>query len=173
MGVLELASAGAGIIGGISGAIGSRAAAGREQRLIADREAANNAWYNRNYYGDYLSSAESQNAIKRVKDTLTELSKQNRARAVVAGGTPERAIAETAALGRSVTDMMGDLAARGSEYRRQADLQKQQLDAGTDARRAAIASGQQTANAELMQSGINLLMNGLSGIDNKKNNRAI
>lgn len=165
MSIIAGISAGVGAAGAIAGMFGSRAAARRQQREISKQEAKNEAWYNRNYYGDYLNSVEAMNAIQRVNDTLRERSQAARARQVVTGGTPEQAVAQEAENTKSVTALMGNLAAQGDAYRREADARKLGLDAQTGGMRQAIASGQQGANAQLMSAGLNAVMNGLSQFD--------
>lgn len=67
--MLGLVNAGIGLASGIMGGIKSGKATKRQQ-LINSQEAKNEAWYNRNYYQNYLDSSESRAAIKRVEDTM-------------------------------------------------------------------------------------------------------
>lgn len=156
---------GVGALGALGGMLGSRAAARRQKRELEKQAARNEAWYNRNYYGDYLNSVEAMNAINRVRDTFAERARQARARSVVAGATPEMGVAETAAQAKGVAELMGNLAAQGDAYRRDVDARKQQMDAGISGARQAIAERQQGAQASLMSAGLNAVMNGLSQFD--------
>lgn len=165
MSIIAGISAGIGALGALGGVLGSRSAAKRQQRALENQEANNEAWYRRNYYGDYLNSVEANNAIRRVKDTLAERSKAARARQVVAGGTPEQAIAAEQEYAKSVADVMGNLAAQGDAYRREVDARKAQMDANVGGHRQAIASQQQAANASLMGAGLRAVMSGLSQFD--------
>lgn len=165
MSVLGAISAGVGLAGSIAGALGSRSAARRQRRLLDKQRAANEAWYARNYYGDYLNSVEAMNAMRRVNDTIRERSQAARARAAVTGATPEQSVAIEAANGRNVADLMGNLAAQGDAYRRHVDERKQQMDAGVNSAAAGIAEAQQGANAQLMSAGLRSVMNGLSQFD--------
>lgn len=165
MSIIAGISAGIGALGALGGMFGSRRAAEREQRELENRAAKNEAWYHRNYYGDYLNSVEATNAIRRVKDTLAERSQMARARQVVAGGTPEQAVAAEQEYAKSMADVIGNLAAQGEAYKRDVDARKAQMDAEVGGQRQAIASQQQAANASLMGAGLNAVMSGLSQFD--------
>ena len=88
----------AGIGSTIYGAVKQSQAAKKEEALMAKQAAANEAWYNRNYYQDYLNTVGAQNAIKRYRDLLAEQTKEARARQVITGGTPEQAQAVAEAI---------------------------------------------------------------------------
>ena len=165
MSIIAGISLGMGAAGALAGALGARKQAREREREIAKQEARNEAWYNRNDYGDYLNTVEAMNAVRRVNDTLRERSLAARARQVVAGGTPEIAVAQEAENARGVADLMGSLAAQGDAYRRDVDARKQQLDAQVSGARQAIADNRQAANAGLMSAGLRSVMNGLSQFD--------
>jgi len=61
---------GASLIGGVMGASKAAKAANAQQQMLNQQRNKNEAWYNRNYYQNYLDSKEAQAAIKRVEDTL-------------------------------------------------------------------------------------------------------
>lgn len=159
---LGLIGLGVGLAGAGAGFLGSKAAARRQKREVEKQEAKNEAWYNRNYYGDYLNSLEALNAIRRVNDTMRERGQAARARQAVTGGTAEQAIATEAENNRSVADLMGNLAAQGDAYRRDIDAKKLNMDAQTSGMRQSIANGQQQANAQLASAGLNAMLNGMS-----------
>lgn len=165
---LGLIGLGVGLAGTGAGILGSRKAAKRQKEELKKQGAANEAWYNRNYYGDYLNSVEAQNAIRRVSDTLRERSQAARAREAVTGATPEQTIAQEAESGRTVADIMGNLAAQGAAYRRDVDARKLQMDNALSAQRQAIAGQQQGANAALMSAGLQTAINSISQFDIKK-----
>ena len=68
-----------GLASGIAGGIKSAKAAREQQRLIDEQESKNNAWYNRNYYQNYMDSSEAQAAMKRVENTLKKQNQEARA----------------------------------------------------------------------------------------------
>ena len=94
----------AGLASGIFGGIKSAKAAREQQRLINEQEAKNEAWYNRNYYQNYMDSAEAQAAMKRVENTLKKQTQEARATAAVTGETPEAAIAQQQANNEILSD---------------------------------------------------------------------
>ena len=93
------------------------------KRLFDNTRAAEQAWYKRNYYNDYLNSSMARAAIKRVEDTLSRNARQNRAHAVIAGGTPEYSLAASAEGLRSMDSLLTDLASRESQRRQSVDSQ--------------------------------------------------
>ncbi len=158
--LLGVASAASGVAGAIFGSKEQREAAREQRRLLAEQRARNEAWYNRNYYEDYLNSVGAQNAMKRVRDWWSKENRQARARAAVSGGTPEQAAAVAEAGGRAMADTMGNLAAQGEANKRAVDAQKAQMDANVAAQEAAIADARQQAGANLLSNGINLAVSG-------------
>lgn len=93
------------------------------QRYIDNARAAEQAWYRRNYYNDYLNSSMARAAIKRVEETLSKNARRNRAYAAIGGATPEYSLAASAEGLRSMDGLMTNLAAAESDRRRNADLQ--------------------------------------------------
>lgn len=119
---------GAGLAGGIMGGIKSSKAAKAQQKLIDQQRAKNDAWYNRNYYQNYLDSKEAQSAIKRVEDTMRRRKQEAQATAAVTGGTQEAVLAQEENDQKLMGDVVGNLAARGDAIKRQVDAQKQAMD---------------------------------------------
>ena len=78
---------GASLIGGVMGASKAAKAANAQQQMLNQQRNKNEAWYNRNYYQNYLDSKEAQSAIKRVEDTLRRRNQEAQATAAVTGGT--------------------------------------------------------------------------------------
>lgn len=148
----------------VSGIFGSRRAARRQKRLLADQKARNEAWYARNYYSDTLNSVGAQNAMKRVRDWWSKEARQARARQAISGGTPEQAAAVAEAGSEAMADTMGNLAAQGEAQKRAADAQKLQMDAEVAAQESAIEEARQQAGANLIENGANLAMAGLSSM---------
>ena len=76
---------------GVKGLFRDKQAGAR--RALANTRAAEQAWFNRNYYNDYLNNSIARAAMKRVENTLSRNSRQNRAYAAVSGATPEMLLA--------------------------------------------------------------------------------
>lgn len=152
---------------GIFGAAEQRKAAREQRRELARQRAANDAWYKRNYYQDYLNTVEAQNALKRYRNAWAEQTQQARARQAVTGGTPEQAQALAEAGGEAMGDMIGNLAAAGQQNRQAIDAQKLAMDANLSQQQAAIAEAEQQAGANLINSGIAVATSALQGYEPK------
>lgn len=162
------------IIGGVAGLAGSligagaqRRAARKQEKELAKQRAANEAWYKRNYYQDYLNTVEAQNALKRVENAWAERTREARARQAVAGGTPEQAVAVAEAGGEAMGDMVGNLAAQGAQNKAAIDAQKLQMDANISAQESALAEAREQAGANLLSNGIGVAASALQGMDLK------
>lgn len=170
MSILGLVGAGVGLASGLFGGSQASKAAKKQERLINEQEAKNEAWYNRNYYQNYLDSSESRAAIKRVEDTMKKRNQQAQATAAVTGGTPESVLAQQENDQKLMSDTVGNLAAR-------ADARKEQIDAVNQQNQQNIANarmGQYQANesggSQLMGNGLGLIGSALSmyNFDKKK-----
>ena len=84
-------------------------AANKQRRMLSDAKAEEDAWFRRNYYGNYLDSSMARAALRRVEKTLHRANNQNRARAVVAGETPELALARNEQGLRSMENVIGNI----------------------------------------------------------------
>lgn len=167
MSVIGAIGAAAGLAGSLFGASQQRKAAREQRREMARQRAANNAWYARNYYQDYLNTVEAQNAVKRYRDAWAEQNREARARQAVTGGTPEQAQAVAEAGGEAMGNMMGNLAAQGQQNRQAIDAQKLQMDTNLSQQEAAIAEAEQQAGANLINNGIGVATSALQGMDLK------
>lgn len=152
---------------GIYGASQQRKAAREQRRELARQRAANDAWYKRNYYQDYLNTVEAQNALKRYRNAWAEQTQQARAQQAVTGGTPEQAQAVAEAGGEAMGNVMGTLAAQGQQNRQAIDAQKLAMDANISQRQAAIAEAEQPASANLINNGIAVATSALQGYEPK------
>lgn len=95
----------------------------RAERIMANARAAEQAWYKRNYYNDYFNSSMARAAMKRVEDTLSRNSRQNRAYAAVTGATPEMSLARNEQGLNAMDNMVTNLAAQESNRRASVDAQ--------------------------------------------------
>lgn len=162
-----IAGAATGVGSAIFGAFQQRRAAREARRERARLRAANDAWYTRNYYQDYLNTVEAQNAYNRVRNAWAEQTQQARARQAVTGGTPEQAQAVAEAGGEAMGNVMGTLAAQGQQNRQAIDAQKLAMDANLSAQEMAVAEAEQQAGANLINSGIAVATSALQGYEPK------
>lgn len=154
-----------GLASGIFGGIKSAKAAKEQQRLINEQESKNNAWYNRNYYQNYMDSAEAQAAMKRVENTLKKQNQEARATAVVTGATPEAAIAQQQANNEILDETATGLAAQATARKAQVEAIDQQNQNNIFQARVGQASAEEKGGAELMGAGLGMVNDALSMVD--------
>lgn len=161
MSVIGLIGAGMGLASSLYGAHKSAAEAKKQEEELARQRAAKEAWYNRNYYQDYLNTVQAQNALKQYRNAWAERTKEARARQAISGGTPEQAQAVAEAGGEAMGNMVGNLAAKGQQDKAAIDAQKLAMDANLSQQAAQMAENKQSAASNLMANGANLITSGL------------
>lgn len=154
-----------GLASGIFGGIKSAKAAKEQQRLIDEQESKNNAWYNRNYYQNYMDSTEAQAAMKRVENTLKKQNQEARATAVVTGATPEAAIAQQQANNEILDETAAGLAAQATARKAQVEAIDQQNQNNIFQARLGQSSAEEKGGAELMGAGLGMVKDALSMVD--------
>lgn len=160
-----------GLASGIFGGIKSAKAAREQQRLINEQESKNNAWYNRNYYQNYMESAEAQAAMKRVENTLKKQNQEARATAAVMGSTPEAAVAQQQANNEILDNTATGLAAQATQRKTQVDAANQQNQNAILNARLGQSQMNEQGGAQLMSNGLGLIGSALSMYDKKKGGR--
>ena len=165
MSVIGLIGAGVGLASSLYGAHKSAQSAKEQEKELARQRAANEAWYNRNYYQDYLNTVEAQNALKRVRNAWDERTREARARQAITGGTPEQAQAVAEAGGEAMGETVGNLAAQGQQNKAAIDAQKLAMDTNLSQQAAQIAENRQAAAQQLMSAGAGMITSGLQSMD--------
>lgn len=165
MSVIGLIGAGVGLASSLWGAHKGAKAAKKQEDELARQKAANEAWYNRNYYQDYLNTVEAQNALKRVRSAWDERVKGERGRQVVTGGTAQQAQAIAEAGGEAMGDVVGNLAAKGQQNRQAIDAQKLAMDANLSQQQMAIEEQKQQAAADMVSSGASMITSSLQSLN--------
>ncbi|WP_303236240.1 hypothetical protein [Phocaeicola coprophilus] len=160
-----------GLASGIFGGIKSAKAAREQQRLINEQESKNNAWYNRNYYQNYMESAEAQAAMKRVENTLKKQNQEARATAAVMGSTPEAAVAQQQANNEILDNTATGLAAQATQRKMQVDAANQQNQNAILNARLGQSQMNEQGGAQLMSNGLGLIGSAFSMYDKKKGGR--
>lgn len=160
-----------GLASGIFGGIKSAKAAREQQRLINEQESKNNAWYNRNYYQNYMESAEAQAAMKRVENTLKKQNQEARATAAVMGSTPEAAAAQQQANNEILDNTATGLAAQATQRKMQVDAANQQNQNAILNARLGQSQMNEQGGAQLMSNGLGLIGSAFSMYDKKKGGR--
>ena len=160
-----------GLASGIFGGIKSAKAAREQQRLINEQESKNNAWYNRNYYQNYMESAEAQAAMKRVENTLKKQNQEARATAAVMGSTPEASVAQQQANNEILDNTATGLAAQATQRKTQVDAANQQNQNAILNARLGQSQMNEQGGAQLMSNGLGLIGSAFSMYDKKKGGR--
>ena len=152
-------------VGAVQSAVANKKMEKQNARMAAEQKARNEAWYNRNYYQDYLNSVEGQNAIKKARDLWAEQTREARARQVISGGTPAQAAAVAEAGAEAMGNTISNLAAQGQANKQQVDAMKLNMDnsvAQMEHDAMVQSYNNKMANAKnLMQSGMSAVSNGL------------
>jgi hypothetical protein len=169
---LGLIGAGVGLASSLYGAHKSASEAKKQEAELARQRAANEAWYNRNYYQDYLNTVQAQNALKQYRNAWAERTKEARARQAISGGTAEQAQAVAEAGGEAMGNMIGNLAAKGQQDRTAIDAQKLAMDTNLSQQAAQIAENRQAAAQQLMAGGASMITSSLQGMGGKANKAA-
>lgn len=159
---------GAGLLGGLFGGNKAGKAAKAQQAAIDAQRSKNEAWYNRNYYQNYLDSSEAQSAIKRVEDTLRRRNKNAQATAAVTGGTPESVLAQQESDQKLMGDVVGNLAARGDGIKRQVDAQNQANENALMQQQMTQYQANEAGGSQLMNNSYSLIGSALSLLGDKK-----
>lgn len=139
----------------IAGGIKARNAAKAQQRLINQEKAANNNWYNREYYKDYMEGSNAQNVMRRVRDTMKKQNNSINASAAVNGATPEAVMAAKAANNETIANAAGNI-------QQGADAYKTQVQAQHDAVNQNLVNQQLGQQQQAAQAGSQLLTQGAS-----------
>lgn len=146
-----------GIAGSIVGAQRERAARARQASIRRDMEGRNNSAYLADYYSDYLKRADSQNALRKMRDEMRRQGQRDMNTAVITGATPEATAARQYDRNRVMAGMVGNLGAMGEQFKQRA---KDRYLAG--ANQISMLDNQE-AQRQAMK-GHNLMYNGLSQI---------
>ena len=101
------------IISGNKAANDRQKAEALQQKQLADNE----TWYNNEYYTDYTKRADSQNLLKRLKETTDSNTKRAEMTAAITGATDESVQADRNANNKVVSDTYGNLAAMGAQHK--------------------------------------------------------
>ena len=162
LGVAAIAGLG---LSALSGALGmsQSAKASREQKALIQKQASSNeAWYQRNYYQNYLDSAEARSAMKRVEDTLRRRNQQAEGAAAVTGATREAVLAQQENDQKALADTAEQLAARGDEIKRQVDAQNQANKANINGMQMQQAAIKEQGGQQMLNNGLSLLGSSIS-----------
>lgn len=163
--ILSAIGAGVGLANGIYGMFKSADAAKEQKNLLKQQEAKNNAWYERNYYENYLDSTGSKAAIKRVEDTMRRRNQEAQATAAVTGGTQEGVLAQQANDQQLMSDTVAGLAARGDEKKAQVDAVNNQNQQNVMSQKVAQSAANESGASQVGANSMGLIGQALQGVN--------
>ena len=152
-----------GLYSGLKGVLDKNAASKKARELRDNAKAEEAGWYRRNYYESFIDNTAAKAAMKRVENSLRQNNRQNRARSVIMGATPEYSVAANEQGLRSMENMMTNMAAQESDRKSQVEAVHRQN------KNAFLANDlNELANDERMArtaatNGYNLFQNALLG----------
>ena len=118
MEALDLIVPGLGTAVGIGSSIYGGIKAGQERKrmsnFISGQQSDNEAWYNKNYYGNYMDRTDTQALMKNLRDNLKTQSDRNAQTAVITGATPEAQLAAKEQANKAITDTTFKSSSNGS-----------------------------------------------------------
>lgn len=153
---------------GVKGLFSDKQAGAR--RALANTRAAEQAWFNRNYYNDYLNNSIARAAMKRVENTLSRNSRQNRAYAAVSGATPEMLLAANGQGLSAMDNLVTNLAAQNDSRRASLDADHLKNVSNFENQQAALdAYRKPNIDPELI-GGMSLIEDALAGVNWGKEN---
>lgn len=152
-----------GLYSGVKGVLDKNAASKKAKELRNKAKAEEDAWYKRNYYGNFLDSTAARAAMKRVENSLRRNNEQNRAHSIVMGTTPEYSIARNEQGLRSMENAVTNLAAQDDNRKNQIDaIHRQNKNAFLNSELNELAIDEKMATSAA-NNGYNLLQNALLG----------
>lgn len=129
--VMAAVSAAGSILGGVMGNNQVR----KQRRALEDRQRKLDAWRDASLGSDYLSRADSQAALRTVRENIDEQLKAADTSAIKGGMTDEARAAYASRLNRGYADVVSQIAGLGEKYRdRVRDMHLQQSAAIDDAK---------------------------------------
>lgn len=146
-----------GIAGSIIGAKQERAARARQASIRREMEGRNNSAYLADYYSDYLKRADSQNALRKMREEMRRQGQREADAAVITGATPEATAARQYDRNRVMAGMVGNLGAMGEQFKQRA---RNRYLGGAD--QISMLDNQEAQRQAL--SGNNLMYNGIRTI---------
>ena len=160
-----------GLYSTVKGMVDSSGAKKQQSYLRKAMQNEENAWYRRNYYGNFMDDKASKAAIKRVENTLRRNNEQERARSVITGSTPEMSVARNEQGLRTMENVINNLAAADSNRKNNLDMVHNQNNlALKNAEQQQLSLDERMAKSAA-SNGYNLMQNALLGVNWGKEKR--
>ena len=117
----SLASVGTGLLGGLIGSIGSGRAARKakkaQEEALQEQQQQNEELFNKTYYQDIMSRADTQNVLRQQRNLLNEQNKRQEGQAVIMGATPEAIAAAKKNNTESIANTTSNIQAAGQQIK--------------------------------------------------------
>ncbi|MBO7229837.1 MAG: hypothetical protein J6V20_00280 [Bacteroidaceae bacterium] len=169
------------ILSGINGALGlystvkgivdSSKSKKQQSNLRRTMQNEEDAWYRRNYYGNFMDDKASKAAIKRVENTLRRNNEQERARGIITGSTPEISIARNEQGLRTMENVINNLAVADSNQDQNLDMMHRQNNLALKNAEMQQLSLDERMAKSAASNGYNLMQNALLGANWGKEKR--
>ena len=169
------------ILSGINGALGlystvkgivdSSKSKKQQSNLRRTMQNEEDAWYRRNYYGNFMDDKASKAAIKRVENTLRRNNEQERARGIITGSTPEISIARNEQGLRTMENVINNLAVADSNQDQNLNMMHRQNNLALKNAEMQQLSLDERMAKSAASNGYNLMQNALLGANWGKEKR--
>ena len=137
----SLIGAGLGVASSIFGGISARKARRKQERMLAQQEKENQAWYDRKYNEDPTKRADTVRLLTQMQEQIKNRNKAARGRQAVMGGTEDSTTAVKEANNKTLADTTSQIVA-ANEYR------KDDIESQYQARKDAIQNKRMGLEAE-------------------------
>jgi hypothetical protein len=152
-----------GLYSTVKGMIDSSEAKKKQNNLRQAAQNEENAWFRRNYYGNFMDNSASKAAIKRVENTLRRNNAQERARSIITGSTPEMSVARNEQGLRTMENVVNNLAATDGARKMNIDTAHKQNNLALNSAEQQQLSLDERMAKSAASSGYNLMQNALLG----------
>ena len=160
-----------GLYSTVKGIVDSSKSKKQQSNLRRTMQNEEDAWYRRNYYGNFMDDKASKAAIKRVENTLRRNNEQERARGIITGSTPEISIARNEQELRTMENVINNLAVADSNQDQNLDMMHRRNNLALKNAEMQQLSLDERMAKSAASNGYNLMQNALLGANWGKEKR--
>ena len=136
----------------------------KQEAILKEAKDRADSYYNRNYYSDYFTSAEAQNAMRRVQQSLQRIGDAQRGRQAINGATDEATLAAREQGLETLSNTASNLASQSTSLKRDADKTYQGKMDRLDEANMAMAGQRMEGYTTLAGNGANVMAGGLTSV---------
>lgn len=137
----SLIGAGLGVASSIFGGISARKARRKQERMLAQQEQENQAWYDRKYNEDYTKRADTVRLLTQMQEQIKNRNKAAKGRQAVMGGTEDSTTAVKEANNKTLADTTSQIVAAN-------EARKDAIEGQYQARKDAVQNKRMGLEAE-------------------------